>query len=203
MPLSLQAKMLRFLQNRTFQRLGGREELTVNVRIVSASNRELEAMIGQGTFREDLYFRLNEVSITVPPLRTREGDALLIAHTMLRRYAETYKKGAVDFSQSALAAIANYAWPGNVRELENRIKRAVVLARESRITPADLGLGEPQESEGFVTLREARRKAEVEAIKRALASCNNNLSRTAKCLGVSRPTLYSLLANYDIHIAPK
>ena len=203
MPMPLQAKMLRFLQNRTFQRLGGREELTVDLRIVSASNRDLEAMIGQGTFREDLFFRLNEVSITAPPLRAREGDALLIAHAMLQRYAEAYKKGALDFSQSALAAIGNYAWPGNVRELENRIKRAVVLARESRITPADLGLGEPQDNEGFVTLREARRKAEVEAIKRALASCNNNLSRTAKILGVSRPTLYSLLANYDIRIAPK
>jgi two-component system NtrC family response regulator len=203
MPLALQAKMLRFLQGRTFQRLGGREEINIDLRIVSASNRDLLAMTAQGTFREDLYFRLNEVSITVPPLRAREGDALLIAHALLKRYADTYKKGAIDFSQSALAAISNYPWPGNVRELENRIKRAVVLARESRIMPADLGLSEQPEADGFVTLRQARRKAEIEAIRRALASCNNNLSRTAKILGVSRPTLYSLLANYDIHIPAK
>jgi two-component system NtrC family response regulator len=203
MPLALQAKMLRFLQGRAFQRLGGREEISVDLRIVSASNRDLLAMTAEGTFREDLYFRLNEVSITVPPLRAREGDSLLIAHTLLKRYAETYKKGAIDFSQAALGAISNYPWPGNVRELENRIKRAVVLARENRITPADLGLGEQPETDGFVTLRQARRKAEIEAIKRALASCNNNLSRTAKILGVSRPTLYSLLANYDIHIPAK
>jgi two-component system NtrC family response regulator len=203
MPMALQAKMLRFLQGRSFQRLGGRDEINIDVRIVSATNRDLLAMTAQGTFREDLYFRLNEVSITVPPLRAREGDALLISHALIKRYADTYKKGAIDFSQSALAAISNYPWPGNVRELENRIKRAVVLARESRITPADLGLGEQPDSDGFVTLRQARRKAEIEAIKRALASCNNNLSRTAKILGVSRPTLYSLLANYDIHIPAK
>lgn len=203
MPLGLQAKMLRFLQDRIIQRLGGRETITVDTRIVSATNRDLATMITQGTFREDLFFRLNEVSITVPPLREREGDALLIAHVLLQKYADAYKKGALDFAQNALAAIGNHPWPGNVRELENRLKRAVVLARESRITAADLGLVEAAETDGFVTLRQARRKAEMEAIHRALASCNNNLSRTAKILGVSRPTLYSLLANYEIRIPAK
>lgn len=203
MPLALQAKMLRFLQDRTFQRVGGREDIVVDVRIVSATNRNLQEMISQGTFREDLYFRLNEVSITIPALREREGDSLVLAHTFLHRYAETFRKGRMDFSQGSLVAITNYPWPGNVRELENRIKRAVVLARENRITPTDLGLPETAENEAFVTLRQARRKAEVDAIQKALASCHNNLSRAAKILGVSRPTLYSLLATYDIRAATK
>ncbi len=203
MPLALQAKMLRFLQDRIIQRLGGREQISVDLRIVSATNRDLQSMIARGTFREDLFFRLNEISITVPPLREREGDSLLIAHALLQRYATAYKKGAIELSQGALAAIGNYPWPGNVRELENRMKRAVVLARENRITATDLGLAETAEADSFVTLRQARRKAEMEAIHRALASCNNNLSRTAKVLGVSRPTLYSLLANYEIRIPSK
>ncbi|MCC6912948.1 MAG: PEP-CTERM-box response regulator transcription factor [Rhodospirillaceae bacterium] len=203
MPMALQAKLLRFLQNRTFQRLGGREDITVDLRIVSATNRNLAGMIAQGGFREDLFFRLNEVCITVPPLREREGDALVLAHTFLHRFAESYRKGRMDFSQGALVALSNYAWPGNVRELENRIKRAVVLAQDNRITPADLGLADSGENDAFVTLRQARRKAEVDAIQKALASCHNNLSRAAKILGVSRPTLYSLLAAYDIRAAAK
>ncbi|MGE3476589.1 MAG: PEP-CTERM-box response regulator transcription factor [Rhodospirillaceae bacterium] len=203
MPMALQAKLLRFLQNRTFQRLGGREDITVDLRIVSATNRNLQDMIAQGGFREDLFFRLNEVCITVPALREREGDALVLAHTFLHRFAESYRKGRMDFSQGALVALSNYAWPGNVRELENRIKRAVVLAHDNRITPTDLGLTDSAENDAFVTLRQARRKAEVDAIQKALASCHNNLSRAAKILGVSRPTLYSLLATYDIRAAAK
>jgi len=203
MPMSLQSKLLRFLQNRTFQRLGGREDIVIDLRIVSATNRNLQEMIVQGTFREDLFFRLNEVSITIPALRDREGDALVLAHTFLHRYADSFRKGKMDFSQGALVAISNYAWPGNVRELENRIKRAVVLAQDSRITPTDLGLAECAENDAFVTLRQARRKAEVDAIQKALASCHNNLSRAAKILGVSRPTLYSLLATYDIRASAK
>jgi two-component system, NtrC family, response regulator len=203
MPMSLQAKLLRFLQNRTFQRLGGREDITVDLRIVSATNRNLQDMIAQGTFREDLFFRLNEVCITVPPLRDREGDVLVLAHTFLHRYAENFRKGRMDFSQGALVAISNYAWPGNVRELENRVKRAVVLARDNRITPVDLDFADGGESDSFVTLRQARAKAEIDAIQKALASCHHNLSRAAKILGVSRPTLYSLLATYDIRAASK
>jgi two-component system NtrC family response regulator len=203
MPMPLQSKLLRFLQNRTFQRLGGREDIVVDLRIVSATNKPLQEMISQGTFREDLYFRLNEVSITVPALREREGDSLVLAHTFLHRFSESFRKGRMDFSQGALVAIGNYPWPGNVRELENRVKRAVVLARENRITPTDLGLEECAENDAFVTLRQARRKAEVDAIQKALASCHNNLSRAAKILGVSRPTLYSLLATYDIRAAAK
>jgi len=203
MPLALQAKMLRFLQGRTIQRLGGREDIAVDVRIVSASNRPLQEMIGQGTFREDLFFRLNEVSVTLPPLRERNGDTLLIAHALLQKFSEIYKKGRLEFSQSALAAINTHPWPGNVRELENRLKRAVVLAGGTRILPTDMGLAEPPDGENFVTLRQARKVAEVDAIRKALASCNNNLSRTAKVLGVSRPTLYTLLADYEIRANPR
>ncbi len=203
MPLALQAKMLRFLQSRIIQRLGGREDIAVDVRIVSASNRPLQEMIGQGTFREDLFFRINEVTVTLPPLRERTGDTLLIAHALLQKFSETYKKGRLEFNQAALAAINTYAWPGNVRELENRLKRAVVLANTNRITPTDLGLTAAPDGDDFVTLRQARKVAEIDAIRKALASCNNNLSRTAKVLGVSRPTLYTLLADYEIRANPR
>jgi len=203
MPLALQAKMLRFLQGRTFQRVGGREELAVDLRIVSASNRDLQAMISQGTFREDLFFRLNEVKVVLPPLREREGDTVLIACTLLQRFAQIYKKGHLDFSPGALTAITRYEWPGNVRELENRIKRAVVLGRGNRITTDDLDLGIKVEEEEMASLKEVRRKAEIDAIGKALAACNYNVSRTAKSLGVSRPTLYSLLAGYNIKIPPR
>jgi two-component system NtrC family response regulator len=203
MPLMLQAKMLRFLQGRTFQRLGGQSDIVADVRIVSASNRDLAGMTAQGAFREDLYFRLNEVSINVPPLRERSGDAAMIAHVFLQRFAQIYKKGARTFSPSALAAIVNWRWPGNVRELENRVKRAVVLAQSSKITVADLDLADGNEAQSLVTLRHARRKAEREVIERALATSNNNVSQAAKILGISRPTLYSLLQDYDIKIPPK
>jgi len=203
MPLHLQAKLLRFLQNRTFQRVGGTEDLVVDLRIVSASNRDILGMIAQGTFREDLYFRLNEVKVVIPPLRAREGDSVLIAYALLERFAQVYKKGQLDFSPGALAAISHYEWPGNVRELENRIKRGVVLGQGNRVTTADLDLVPAEGEEDSVSLKDVRRKAEADAIRRALTSCKNNLSRTAKTLGVSRPTLYSLLAGYDIKMPPK
>jgi two-component system NtrC family response regulator len=203
MPLALQVKLLRFLQNRTFQRIGGREEIVADLRIASASNRDLQALIVQGLFREDLYFRLNEVKVVLPPLRERQGDAVLIASALLQRYAEIYKRGQMEFLPSALAAISNYSWPGNVRELENRVKRAAVLSRSGRVTASDLDLGGASENNSPTPLREVRRKAEVDAINVALVGCDYNLSQTAKALGVSRPTLYSLLAGYDIKLPPK
>jgi two-component system NtrC family response regulator len=206
MPLALQVKLLRFLQNRTFQRVGGREDITVDVRIVSATNRDLQTMIGQGTFREDLYFRLNEVKMLLPPLRDREGDAVLIASTLLQKYSQIYKKAPLEFSPGALVEIARYNWPGNVRELENRVKRGVVLSQGVRVTAADMDLAAPTAAathEEPSSLKEVRKTAEMGAIRAALVSCNYNLSRTAKLLGVSRPTLYSLLASYDIKLPPK
>jgi len=203
MPLPLQAKLLRFLQNRTFQRIGGREDIVIDLRVVSASNRDLSEMITQGTFREDLYFRLNEVKVIIPPLRERAGDSVLIAYTLLQRFAQVYKKGRLDFSPGALAAISRYGWPGNVRELENRIKRAVVLGQGSRITTVDLDFPGTVDEEASVSLKEVRRKAEVDAIVKALAAHNYNVSRTAKSLGISRPTLYSLIAGYEIKTSSK
>ncbi|MCB2108581.1 MAG: sigma 54-interacting transcriptional regulator, partial [Rhodobacteraceae bacterium] len=200
MPLALQAKMLRLLQNRTIQRLGGQEEIVVDVRFVSASNRNIEGMCREGGFREDLFFRINEVAIDVPPLREREGDALLIATSLLRNYCESFRRGPYAFSQDAMVAIAGYSWPGNVRELENRLKRAVVLASGTEITANDLGLAATSTTGGLLTLKDARQKAEIEAIKRAMAASRNNQTQAAKILGVSRPTLYNLLTGYDIKV---
>ncbi len=171
MPASLQAKMLRFLQNRSFQRLGGREEIIVDVRIASATNRDLKAMCAQGTFREDLYFRLNEVSVTLPPLRAREGDALMIAEVLLRKFSEAYKKGSLELSRAAQVAISAYGWQGNVRELENRMKRAVVLTQGPRIQPSDLGLNAQETNDTLMTLKQARQKAEL----------GRDLERRRKC----------------------
>jgi two-component system NtrC family response regulator len=204
MPLPLQAKLLRFLQERVLQRVGGTEDIPVDLRVVSASNRDIQSMIGLGTFREDLYFRINEVKVVIPPLRARPGDAVLIAYTLLQRFALIYKKGPLEFSPGALATITRYVWPGNVRELENRIKRAVVLARSSRITATDMDLvNSVVEEEEAVSLKEIRRQAELDAIERALRSCKYNLSQVARVLGVSRPTLYSLLRTYEIKVPLK
>jgi two-component system NtrC family response regulator len=201
MPLSLQAKMLRFLQNRSIQRLGGHEEIPVDVRFVAASNRDIGNMIQSGGgFREDLYFRVNEVAIQLPPLRERDGDAVLIATALVQRFSEAYKRPNLSFAPEATLAIANYAWPGNVRELENRVKRAVVLARDKLITAADLGLGAETASDPLITLKEARQKAELEAIRRAMAACGNNQSHAARVLGVSRQTLYNLILSYGLKV---
>jgi len=203
MPLPLQAKLLRFLQNKTFQRVGGRDDLVVDLRVVSASNRDLAHMITQGLFREDLYFRLNEVKIIMPPLRAREEDAVLIAHTLLQRFAQVYNKGVLEFSTGALAAIARYDWPGNVRELENRIKRAVVLGQGSKITSSDLDFTGTVDEESAVSLKEVSSKAAIGAITKALSIHNYNVSRAAKALGISRRTLYTLMSGYGIKSPPR
>ncbi len=200
MPFPLQAKLLRFLQERTFQRLGSQRDVVVHLRVVSASNRDLQAMIAAGTFREDLYFRINEISVLLPPLRDRGEDSVSIANVLTRRYGEVYKRGNVRLSSAALLAIANYPWPGNVRELENRVKRAVLMAREEWLTPEDLGLKESVGEGPFLTLKETRFNAERDLIRRALATYRNNLSQIAKVLGVSRPTLYGLLASHGIKV---
>ncbi len=203
MPLSLQAKMLRFLQSRAVQRLGGHEDVPVDVRFVSASNRDLGAMTQSGGFREDLYFRVNEVSVLVPPLRDRDGDAVLIATALLQRFAEAFKKPPLSFTQEAMDAIAQYPWPGNIRELENRVKRAVVLAKERTLGPVDLGLAAGASAEPLLTLKDARQKAELEAVRRAMAATGNNQSHAAKVLGVSRQTLYNLDLTYGIKTGPE
>jgi two-component system, NtrC family, response regulator len=193
MPLSLQSKMLRFLQEHQFERVGGRKTHQVDVRIVSATNMDLEIAIDDGRFREDLFYRLNELAFHIPPLREREGDRTLLAKFYLSRYSGTYHKKNRGFSDEGLMAIEAYRWPGNVRELENKVKRAVVMSDEQPIEPDDLDLEVSEEEVVFPTLRQVRERAEIELINRALVVCDDNVSQAAKLLGVSRPTLYELM----------
>jgi two-component system, NtrC family, response regulator len=198
LPASLQAKLLRFLQERTVERLGGREEIPVDVRIVCATHQNLRERIAAGSFREDLFYRLAEIVVTVPPLRDRPGDAALLAHALVRRFADENKRGRLGISDDALAAIEQHRWPGNVRELENVIKRAVILAEGSMIKVGDLGMATAPADDVPFNLREARDSAERREVVRALARANGNLSKAADLLGVSRPTLYDLLNRFGL-----
>jgi two-component system NtrC family response regulator len=194
LPMPLQAKLLRFLQERVIERLGGRGEIPVDVRVVCATHRDLAAMIREGGFREDLYYRLSEITIKIPPLRERPGDAVLLAQAFLERYARELGRSLKGFTADALAALEAHPWPGNVREMENMIKRAAIMADGSQITAADLGL-EPGDAEPQpFNLRQARENAERQAIARALAHADGSIAQAAELLGVSRPTLYDLMA---------
>jgi two-component system NtrC family response regulator len=201
MPLALQAKLLRFLQDRMLERIGGRERIAVDVRVVCATNKDLQAMITRNEFREDLYYRISEVSVRIPPLRDRPGDAVVIAQTILERRAHEHGRAIKGFTPEALKAIQGYPWPGNIRELENRINGAVIMAEGKYIGVEDLGL--PGEIEAFkwLNLREVRSRAEGEAIRQALAMTQGNFSRAAELLGVTRPTLYDLIDKLGIRVA--
>ena len=198
MPMALQAKLLRFLQERVIERVGGREEIPVDVRIVCATNHDLKALIGEGRFREDLYYRVSEITIDIPPLRERKGCRLILARTLLEHEAEKQGRQIKGFSQDAQNAIQNHDWPGNVRELENKIMGAVIMAEGKQVTAADLGLADVNNESPDLNLREVRRRSESRAIKRALVYSSGNISRAAKMLGITRPTLYDLLDKYDI-----
>jgi two-component system NtrC family response regulator len=200
MPLALQAKLLRFLQNRIIERVGGREEIPVNVRVVCATNKDLQALIGEQRFRQDLFFRIGEVTITVPPLRERRGGATVLAHALLRKFSGVQSRPKRGFSEDALAALEAYSWPGNVRELENKVKTAMIMAEGSLITAEDLGLREASSSELLFNLKEVRTRAERQAIQQALTITDGNISRTAELLGVSRPTLYDLMEKYGMRV---
>jgi two-component system NtrC family response regulator len=197
MPPPLQAKLLRFLQERVIERVGGRDTIPVDVRIVAATNKDLAAAVANGSFREDLYYRLAEISIAIPPLRERGTDGVLIAQALLRAAAARHGRGNLRFSPAALAAIEHHSWPGNVRELENRINRAAIMAEGERVSEEDLGLAIPlrdgENTADFVNLREVRQRAETQAVQRALALAEGNVSRAAELLGVARPTLYDLM----------
>ncbi|RMF85540.1 MAG: PEP-CTERM-box response regulator transcription factor [Nitrospirae bacterium] len=197
MPLQLQVKLLRFLQERTIERVGGHKPIEVDVRIVSATNVDLEEAIAAKTFREDLYFRLNTVQLHLPPLRERGGDAVLIAKALAKRYGEEQGK-KVTLTREALDAIAGYEWPGNVRELENRMHRAVIVSTDGRITPADLELAGVDAGPPTLDLRAARERVEREIIAKALEKHRGNVSRAAAEMGTSRPTLHHLLNKYGI-----
>ena len=198
LPLPLQAKLLRFLQERVIERVGGRDEIPVDVRIVCATHRDLKAQIKAGLFREDLYYRLAEIVIEIPPLSEREGDAVLLAHAFVQRYAHENGRGSMALTEDAINAIDAHPWPGNVRELENCLKRAVIMADGNRITADDLGLETVEEDFERLNLRHVRDEAERRAVLRVLARTNNNVARAAEILGISRPSLYDLMNRFDL-----
>lgn len=199
LPLSLQPKLLRFLQERVIERLGGRSPISVDVRVVCATHHDLSKSINQKSFREDLYYRLSEVTINIPPLRERVGDAVVMARVMLTKFSQEFKKPIKRFTEEALMAINNYAWPGNVRELENKIKRAIIMAEDQQITIADLDLPQNQAPSFAFNLKQIKDSVEKEAILRAIHYCHGNLSRASALLGVTRPTLYNLMEKLNIH----
>jgi two-component system NtrC family response regulator len=196
--LALQVKLLRFLQDGQIQRVGGRQLINVNARIVAATNADLEEALRNGTFREDLYYRLAVVVVKLPPLRDRGEDVPLLAQAFLQRYADESGRRVKGFAPDAMRALKEYSWPGNVRELENRIRRAVIMTDGSRITLADLGLDRSYARYTAMTLREARETLERDLVEAALSRNRGNMSRAADELGISRPTLYELLDKLGI-----
>ena len=194
LPLSLQPKLLRFLQERSIERLGGRESIAVDVRVVCATHRDPKAQIAAGQFREDLYYRLAEIVLSIPPLRSRIGDAVLLAHHFVRKYAAANKRAAMSLATGAVEAIEAHAWPGNVRELESAVKRAVIMADRNQIQASDLGLAHADGDAAVLNLSVIRDRVEREAVVRALGRSNGNVTRAAEMLGISRPTLYDLMA---------
>ncbi|MEA3057889.1 MAG: two-component system, NtrC family, response regulator, partial [Sphingomonadales bacterium] len=200
-PLPLQVKLLRFLQERVIERIGGRQPIAVDTRIVCATHQDLEAMIAGGRFREDLYYRLAEIVVKIPSLAERSGDSVLLARHFVNRFSRELNPRVQSLSPEAIAAIDGYGWPGNVRELENRIKRAVIMADGKSVTAADLDFparDEDEVGEMAINLRAAREVADRKAIRQAMSRTDNNISGAAKLLGVSRPTLYDLLKQYRL-----
>jgi two-component system, NtrC family, response regulator len=198
-PLPLQVKLLRFLQERIIERIGGRSGIAVDTRIVCATHQDLEAMIAGSRFREDLYYRLAEIVVKIPSLAERSGDAVLLARHFASRFGRELNSSVQSLSPEAIAAVDAYGWPGNVRELENRIKRAVIMADGKSVTAADLDLpGNAEEQPCAINLRSAREVADRRAIRQAMSRTDNNISGAAKLLGVSRPTLYDLLKQYRL-----
>ena len=199
LPFDLQAKLLRFIQERVVERIGGREEIPVDVRIICATHQNLQELIAEGRFREDLYYRVSEIVIRIPSLKEREGDALVLAKAFLDRFADAQNRPLRGFDQDAITAIENYDWPGNVREMESRIKRAVILSDGPYITAEDLELDSDETSEPMpFNLQQVRDRAEEAAIARALSYTDANVSETAKLLGITRPTLYRLMEKYGL-----
>ncbi len=198
MPIALQAKMLRFLQERVIERVGGRKEISVDVRVICATNQVPEALIKEGLFREDLYYRVSEITINIPPYRDREEGRLILARTLLQKYSKLQKRAINGFSDDAVRAIEAYSWPGNVRELENKIKGAVIMADGKMVTAMDLGLQDTDGESESLNLREVRQAAESKAIRVALTRSYGNISKAAELLGITRPTLYDLLNKYGL-----
>jgi len=196
--LTLQVKLLRFLEEQKIERVGGREAIVVDARVLAATNKDLNEALKEGKFREDLYYRLGVVTLSLPPLREREGDILLLATALLHRYAHENRKKITGFTPQAIDAIKTYTWPGNVRELENRIKRAVIMAEGQKVTPVDLELTSPPTKYEKQSLKKAREELERDLIHKALTRNKGNVTKVAEELGISRPTLYELMEKLGI-----
>ncbi len=200
-PLPLQVKLLRFLQERTIERVGGRKAIPVNTRIVCATHQDLESMIAAGAFREDLFYRLAEIVVRIPGLAERHGDPVLLAKAFLKRFAAEMNPSVTGFAPDALAVIDAHDWPGNVRELENRVKRAVIMADGKLVNAEDLDLADREDEDAqLLNLKAAREATDRRVIRHALSRSEGNISSTAKLLGISRPTLYDLLKQYDLQV---
>ena len=200
LPHQLQVKLLRFLQDQIVERIGGRQKIQVDVRVVSATNANLDEKIAQGAFRGDLFYRMNAVTVRIPPLRERDGDVILLANFFLTRFNLEFSRNIRGFTEAATVALDAHDWPGNVRELENRMKRAVVMAESRMIDVTDLELTPAEEAMPDLDLRAARLRAERQVLRAALARSNNTLATAARLLGVSRPTLYGLMEVHGIEI---
>jgi two-component system NtrC family response regulator len=198
MPLALQAKMLRFLQERVIERVGGRSEIEVDVRVVCATHRNLAEMVAEGTFREDLFYRVSEITLNIPPLRNRGQDIVIIAKSLLQKFNLEFNTNIQGFTEDAINAMLCHRWPGNIRELQNKLKSAVIMADNKFISAEDLGLAVNQNVSTAMTLRKVREMAETQAIRHAHNLSNGNLSKTADVLGITRPTLYALIEKYKM-----
>jgi two-component system, NtrC family, response regulator len=203
LPPALQVKLLRFLQEKLIQRVGGREDIEVDARVVSATNVDISKAIEEGAFREDLYYRIGVISISLPPLRKRGDDIVLLANLFLRRFSEGFKKKIRGFSLASLESLQSYEWPGNVRELENKVKRAVIMSESAIIEPQDLGFAEPAaEGSEFkfegLTLKEAKDRLERNLVISAIENQEGNMVKAAEALGVSRPTIYDLMKKHKL-----
>lgn len=200
LPLSLQAKLLRFLQERVIERVGGRQEIPVDVRVVCATHKDLATLITGGGFRQDLYYRISEITVRIPTLHQREGDALMLARVFLERFNRQQGRAIRGFTKDALVALESYHWPGNVRELENRVMRAVIMAETKQITAQDLELAATDGTQASYDLREARDQAERQAVLRAMGHVGGKIVQAAELLGVSRPTLYDLIKKFNLTV---
>lgn len=202
MPYNLQAKLLRFLQEKVIERLGGRKEIPVDVRVVCATNQGLDEMVAAKQFREDLFYRISEITLNIPPLRDRDEDVVILAQFFLQQYATDYKRNVKSFSDDGLQALKEYRWPGNIRELQNKVKSSVIMTTGTQVTAFDLGFYDAENAEYTLSLnlRTVREQAETLAIQKAYALTDGNMSKTAELLGITRPTLYSLIEKYEMNI---
>ena len=203
LPLNLQVKLLRFLQEKSIQRVGGREDIAVNARIIAATNRDIAKDTEAGIFREDLYYRISVIHINLPPLRERGEDLLMLANFFLRKFSSEFRKKVRRFSPESIRLLESYTWPGNVRELENKVQRAVLMSESAILEPESLDLSHKSIRERFITsaklsLRDAREMVEREMVIAAIKKQRNNMAKAAEVLGISRPTLYDLVKKYGI-----